>query len=50
MANFIEWQVFENTALIVKDNDFFDKINLFRDEDYNIHYSWMEQKGEKNNG
>lgn len=38
MADFIEWQQFEELYLNIKDNDFFNTINLSRDENFNIHF------------
>lgn len=38
MADFIEWQQFEELSLYIKDNDYFNTINVSRDEDYNIRY------------
>ena len=38
MADFIEWQQFEDLDLFVKDSDFFSKVNLSRDKNYNIHF------------
>ena len=39
MADFIEWQQFDDLDLFVKDSDFFSKVNLSRDKNYNIHFS-----------
>ncbi len=38
MADFIEWQQFEKTDLYIKDNEFFSKLSISRDENYNIHF------------
>ena len=38
MADFIEWQQFEELYLNIKDNDFFNTISLSRDENFNIHF------------
>ena len=38
MADFIEWQQFEELSLNIKDNDFFYTISLSRDENFNIHF------------
>ena len=35
MADFIEWQQFEELYLNIKDNDFFNTISLSRDENFN---------------
>lgn len=38
MADFIEWQQFEELYLNIKYNDFFNTISLSRDENFNIHF------------
>mgnify|MGYP003426749009 CR=1 FL=1 len=38
MADFIEWQQFEELYLNIKDNYFFNTISLSRDENFNIHF------------
>lgn len=38
MADFIEWQQFEELSLNIKDNDFFNTVNLSLDENFNIHF------------
>ncbi len=38
MADFIEWQYFEDSELCIKENEFFSKVSLSRDKNYNIHF------------
>lgn len=38
MADFIEWQQFNNTDLFIKENDYFSTVNISRDGNYNIHF------------
>ncbi|MBR5914922.1 MAG: hypothetical protein IKZ57_00565 [Spirochaetia bacterium] len=48
MADFIEWQQFEDLVLFVKGNDFFNKVTLSRDKNYNIHFCASCKKLEEN--
>lgn len=38
MADFIEWQQFDNKDLFIKENDYFSTISISYDENYNIHF------------
>ena len=41
MADFIEWQQFENSTLYITENDFFSTVSISRDENYNINFCVM---------
>lgn len=48
MADFIEWQQFEDSDLYIMENEFFSKVTISRDKNYNIHFSVSCKKLEEN--